>query len=209
MESAEERYLAGHSSLRNEALEWLVRQTNLRTNYPQMLSGPVQGELLKILVEISSARNVLEIGTFTGYSSICMALGLPPGGSIDTYEINDELEDLIREAFQRAGVQDKVRLHIGDFLAEDLSSRFWDLVYIDANKREYPAYFDALIDHIRPGGLILADDTLWSGRVYATPVPTDPQTEALVRFNEKVASDTRVESLVLGLRHGLTIIRKL
>jgi len=174
-----------------------------------MLSGPVQGELLKMLVEISGAKNILEIGTFTGYSTICLAMGLEDGGVVDTYEINDELEDLTREAFRRAGVEDRIRLHIGDFLSEDVSDRSWDLVYIDANKREYPAYYDAVIGRVRPGGLVVADDTLWSGRVYADPLPSDPQTAGLLEFNSKVASDPRVESVILGLRHGLTIIRKL
>jgi len=132
MEQALDKYLTGHSSLRSEALDWLVHQTNVRTNYPQMLSGPVQGELLKMLVGISGARDILEIGTFTGYSTICMALGLEDGGTLDSYEINDELEDLAREAFRRAGVEDRIRLHIGDFLSEDLSDRSWDFVYIDA-----------------------------------------------------------------------------
>jgi len=209
MEQALDKYLTGHSSLRSEALDWLVHQTNVRTNYPQMLSGPVQGELLKMLVGISGARDILEIGTFTGYSTICMALGLEDGGTLDSYEINDELEDLAREAFRRAGVEDRIRLHIGDFLSEDLSDRSWDFVYIDANKREYPAYYDAVIERVRQGGLIVADDTLWSGRVYADPLPTDPQTVGLLEFNAKVASDPRVESVILGLRHGLTIIRKL
>ena len=211
MESPLEKYIEIHSSFRNEALDWLERQTNIRTNYPRMLTGKVQGEFLYMMTRMISPRNVLEIGTFTGYSAICMALGLPEGGHIDTLEINDELEDLILEGFERAGVQDKVSLHIGDaieFLKSMSGKKTYDLTFIDANKREYPDYYELALTLTRSGGFILADDVLWDGKVYAEQVPTDKQTSGIVRFNDLAASDPRVETVILPVRHGLSIIRK-
>ena len=211
MESAQDKYIEEHCSISNKALDWLERQTNIRTNYPRMLTGKVQGEFLYMMTRMISPRNVLEIGTFTGYSAICMALGLPEGGHIDTLEINDELEDLILEGFERAGVQDKVSLHIGDaieFLKSMSGKKTYDLTFIDANKREYPDYYELALTLTRPGGFILADDVLWDGKVYAEQVPTDKQTSGIVRFNDLAASDQRVETVILPVRHGLSIIRK-
>lgn len=209
MESASEKYLREHSSPQSEALEWIEKQTNIRTNYPRMLSGAVQGRLLTILAEISNARNVLEIGTFTGYSATCLAYGLPEEGHIDTLEINDELEDLIREGWSRAGVEGKITLHIGD-ARKTLTSLEgpYDLVYIDANKREYSEYYDLVFDLVRPGGLILADDVLWDGKLWQDPLPQDKQTLGISAFNDKVMADPRVESVLLPIRDGLNVIRK-
>lgn len=206
-----DKYLEEHCSERNEALEWLERQTNIRTNYPRMLTGRVQGEFLYMITRMTAPANVLEIGTFTGYSAICMALGLPEGGHIDTLEINDELEDLILEGFERAGVQDKVSLHIGDaieFLKSMSGKKTYDLTFIDANKREYPDYYELALALTKSGGFILADDVLWDGKVYAEQIPTDKQTSGIVRFNDLAASDPRVETVILPVRHGLSIIRK-
>lgn len=211
MESPLEKYIEIHSSFRNEALDWLERQTNIRTNYPRMLTGKVQGEFLYMMTRMISPRNVLEIGTFTGYSAICMALALEGEGHIDTLEINDELEDLILEGFERAGVSGRVSLHIGDaveFLRGQDGKKFYDLTFIDANKREYPDYYELALTLTRPGGFILADDVLWDGKVYAEQVPTDKQTNGIVRFNDLAASDPRVETVILPVRHGLSIIRK-
>ncbi len=212
METAEEKYLKAHATPQTEALSWLERQTYIRTNYPRMLSGAVQGRFLTIMVELCKASSVLEIGTFTGYSSICMAYGLPEGGHIDALEINDELEDLIREGWERAGVADKVSLHIGDaketLLRLKEEGKEYDLVYIDANKREYCDYYETLFDMIRPGGCILADDVLWDGKLYQDPIPQDKQTQGIVRFNDMVAADPRVEVVILPIRDGLSIIRK-
>ncbi|MBP5218252.1 MAG: class I SAM-dependent methyltransferase [Bacteroidales bacterium] len=209
MESAAEKYLRKHSSPQSEALEWIEKQTNIRTNYPRMLSGAVQGRLLTILAEISNARQVLEIGTFTGYSATCLAYGLPEDGHIDTLEINDELEDLIREGWSRAGVEDKITLHIGD-ARKTLATLEgpYDLVYIDANKREYSEYYDLVFDLVRPGGLILADDVLWDGKLWQDPLPQDKQTLGIAAFNDKVMADPRVESVLLPIRDGLNVIRK-
>lgn len=211
MESPLEKYIEIHSSFRNEALDWLERQTNIRTNYPRMLTGKVQGEFLYMMTRMISPRNVLEIGTFTGYSAICMALALEGEGHIDTLEINDELEDLILEGFERAGVSGRVSLHIGDaveFLRGQDGKKLYDLTFIDANKREYPDYYELALTLTRPGGFILADDVLWDGKVYAEQVPTDKQTSGIVRFNDLAASDPRVETMILPVRHGLSIIRK-
>ena len=211
MESPLEKYIEIHSSFRNEALDWLERQTNIRTNYPRMLTGKVQGEFLYMMTRMISPRNVLEIGTFTGYSAICMALALEGEGHIDTLEINDELEDLILEGFERAGVSGRVSLHIGDaveFMRGQDGKKLYDLTFIDANKREYPDYYELALTLTRPSGFILADDVLWDGKVYAEQVPTDKQTSGIVRFNDLAASDPRVETVILPVRHGLSIIRK-
>lgn len=211
MESAQDKYIEEHCSISNEALDWLERQTNIRTNYPRMLTGKVQGEFLYMMTRMISPRNVLEIGTFTGYSAICMALALEGEGHIDTLEINDELEDLILEGFERAGVSGRVSLHIGDaveFLRGQDEKKLYDLTFIDANKREYPDYYELALTLTRPGGFILADDVLWDGKVYAEQVPTDKQTNGIVRFNDLAASDPRVETVILPVRHGLSIIRK-
>lgn len=209
MEKPLDRYIREHSTSPGEALDWIEQQTNIRTNYPRMLSGSVQGEFLKILVSVTGARNILEIGSFTGYSSTCMALGLPEGGHIDALEVNDELENLMRQGWEKAGVSERITLHIGD-AKETLMSLPgpYDLVFIDANKREYPEYYDAVIEKLRPGGLIVADDVLWDGKVYENPTPHDAQTKGLLTFNDKVFSDSRVETVMLPLRDGISIIRK-
>ena len=202
------------SSPQGEALDWLQKQTNIRTNHARMLSGPVQGRFLKMIVEMCGARRVLELGSFTGYSGICLASGLPEDGHLDTLEINDELEDLILEGFSRAGLRERISLHIGDCL--ETLKRFreegrepYDLVFIDANKRDYPEYYELVFDLVRPGGWILADNVLWDGKVALDPMPQDRQTLVIDNFNRRVASDPRVESVIIPIRDGLNLIRKL
>ena len=202
------------SSPQGEALDWLQKQTNIRTNHARMLSGPVQGRFLKMIVEMCGARRVLELGSFTGYSGICLASGLPEDGHLDTLEINDELEDLILEGFSRAGLRERISLHIGDCL--EMLKRFreegrepYDLVFIDANKRDYPEYYELVFDLVRPGGWILADNVLWDGKVALDPMPQDRQTLGIDNFNRRVASDPRVESVIIPIRDGLNLIRKL
>ena len=201
------------SSPQGEALDWLQKQTNIRTNHARMLSGPVQGRFLKMIVEMCGARRVLELGSFTGYSGICLASGLPEDGHLDTLEINDELEDLILEGFSRAGLRERISLHIGDCL--ETLKRFreegrepYDLVFIDANKRDYPEYYELVFDLVRPGGWILADNVLWDGKVAMDPMPQDRQTLGIDSFNRRVASDPRVESVIIPLRDGLNLIHK-
>ena len=204
-----ERYIRENSTPQGEVLEWLERESWLRTSHGRMVAGPEVGALLNLLVRELRPRRVLELGTFTGYSTIWMAAALPEGGRLDTLEINDELEDLIREAFRRAGVEDRVRLVIGDALdILPMVDETYDLVYIDANKRDYVAYYQAVVEIVRPGGLIVADNVLWDGKVCSDAPPRDQQTRGILAFNDLVAGDDRVENFILPLRDGLNIIRK-
>ena len=205
-------YIKEHSSVPDEALIWVERQTNIRTNHARMLSGSVQGQFLRMLVQMSGAKRLLELGTFTGYSAICLASALGEDGHLDTLEVNDELEDLITEGFEKAGLTDRITLHIGD-CKETLGKlreegRVYDLVYMDANKREYCDYYDLVFNLVRPGGLILADNVLWDGKVCQNPLPQDKQTISIARFNDIVKEDPRVENVILPLRDGLSIIRR-
>ena len=205
------KYIEDHASVPSKALDWVVRQTHIRTNHARMLSGAAQGQLLRMFVQMTGAKSVLELGTFTGYSAICMASGLPDDGHLDTLELNDELEDLILEGFDKAGLTDKIDLHIGD-CKETLKQfheekRMYDIVYMDANKREYCEYYDLVFDMVCPGGLILADNVLWDGKVCQNPLPQDKQTLGIAAFNDKVTADERVESVIMPLRDGLNIIR--
>lgn len=206
----EKEYLQSHSTPASEALQWLERQTHLRTNHARMLSGREQGSLLALISRLAKPACILELGVFTGYSTICLAQGLTPGGTIHAVEINDELEDLIREGYGRAGIEDRVQLHFGDAkqIIPQLDCRF-DLVYIDANKREYCDYYRLVFDKVADGGLILADNVLWDGKVLQEPVPRDAQTQGIAAFNDTVAADSRVENFILPLRDGLSVIRKL
>ena len=209
------RYIKDHTTPQEEALDWVERQTNIRTNHARMLSGAVQGRFLMMVTEMIRPKRILELGTFTGYSSICLASCLPVDGHLDTLEINDELEDLILEGFGRAGLSGKITLHIGDCketlrrfndtVQEDL---LYDMVYMDANKREYPEYYDLVFGLVRPGGYILADNVLWDGKVYGDNVPGDRQTSGIARFNDIVAADPRVECVIVPMRDGLYLIRK-
>ena len=200
-------------------MEWIEKQTHIRTNHGRMLTGAVQGRFLKMLVEATGPRNILEIGTFTGYSAVCLAMSLPEDGHMDTLEINDELEDLILEGFDRAGVREKISLIIGDakesmvrlrkeILEESIRPQY-DLVYIDANKREYPEYYDLVFDMVKTGGYILADNVLWDGKVCEDPMPRDRQTLGIAAFNDMAAADPRVESVIIPVRDGLNFIRKI
>lgn len=218
------KYIEEHAARQSEALDWVEKQTHIRTNHARMLSGSVQGELMRIIAATTGARRILELGTFTGYSAICLASALPEDGHLDTLELNDELEDLILEGFERAGLSEKISLHIGDCKEtlkkfrkeaglEDgpqaCEDKLYDIVYMDANKREYCDYYDLVFDMVRPGGLILADNVLWDGKVCQNPLPQDKQTLGIARFNDMVRDDRRVESVILPLRDGLNVIRKL
>lgn len=217
------KYIEEHATQQSEALNWVAKQTHIRTNHARMLSGAIQGELLRIIVQTSGAKRILELGTFTGYSAICLASALPADGHLDTLELNDELEDLILEGFERAGVSEKISLHIGDCketlrrfrsemgLSEGSEAdpdKMYDIVYMDANKREYCEYYDLVFDMVRPGGLILADNVLWDGKVCQDPLPQDRQTLGIARFNDMVSKDSRTESVIIPLRDGLNVIRK-
>jgi len=204
-----ERYLREMSTPQSEALAWVERQSWLRTSHGRQVSGPQVGALLRQFVQLLQPQHVLEIGTFSGYSTLWMAGALPEGGHIDTLEINDEMEDLIREGFERAGLSDRIRLHIGDALdiLPTLNDSY-EMVFIDADKREYVAYYQAVFDRVVPGGLIVADNVLWDGKVCDGEPPRDQQTRGILAFNDFVAGDVRVENYILPLRDGLNIIRK-
>lgn len=218
------RYIEEHVTPQGDALDWIEKQTHIRTNHARMLSGALQGELMRIIIQATGARRILELGTFTGYSAVCMASVLPEEGHIDTLELNDELEDLILEGFERAGLSNRISLHIGDCketlaamrsemgIAGDMGTadtdKLYDIVYMDANKREYCEYYELVFDMVRPGGLILADNVLWDGKVCQDPLPQDKQTLGIARFNDMVSADPRVESVIIPLRDGLNIIRK-
>ena len=217
------QYIKDHATAPSEALAWVEKQTHIRTNHARMLSGSVQGQIMRMLVQTSGASRILELGTFTGYSAICLASALPEDGHLDTLEINDELEDLILEGFERAGLDEKISLHIGDCKetlrrlrtamgldngGEADPAMMYDLVYMDANKREYCEYYELIFDMVRPGGMILADNVLWDGKVCQDPLPQDKQTLGIARFNDMVTHDPRVESVILPLRDGLNMIRK-
>ncbi len=200
-------YILAHISPEPELQHRVYRDTYLHHVYPQMCSGHLQGRLLKMLVEISGARRILEVGAFTGYATLCLAEGLPEGGQLHTIEVDDEMADELQATFGAADYGESIHLHIGDALEiiPTLPAP-WDMVYIDANKRQYPQYFEMLVPLVRPGGLIIADNTLWYGKI-TDPKANDPQTLALRRFNDIVAADPRTEKVILPLRDGMTIIR--
>lgn len=209
MKDAQHIYIDEFSSEQDHVLAWLERQTNLRTNHARMLCGAAVGKLLEFISGMIAPDNILELGAFTGYSSICLARGLKEGGHLDSIEINDELEDLITEAHEKAGLKDKITLHIGDAkkIISSLGKQY-DLVFIDANKREYCEYYNTVFEFVKPGGYILADNVLWDGKVFSSPVPQDAQTQGIYKFNEMVKKDPRVENVIIPLRDGLNLIRK-
>lgn len=197
-----------HISPEGDYLYRLFRATNVETVNPQMASGHIQGRLLKMLVEMIRPKNILEIGTFTGYSAICMAEGLQEDGHLYTFDIDDEMEDFTRKWIENSPVADKIVYRIGSALDEvpRLGVKF-DLVFIDGDKREYSEYYEMALQHLNDGGWILADNTLWDGHVIEED-RRDAQTESVRRFNKLVKEDPRVEKVILPLRDGLTIIRK-
>jgi predicted O-methyltransferase YrrM len=202
-------YILSHIDPEGEYLHALWRDTQLKLSYGQMASGHLQGRLLKMLVEMIRPRRVIELGTFSGYSALSMAEGLPEGAELHTIEVYDENEDFLRRWIDGSPWADRIHLHIGDALdiIPTLGDR-WDLAFVDADKREYVKYYEMLLPRMNPGGVILADNTLWYGRITEEARATDLQTRGLQEFNDLVASDPRVEKVILPLRDGLSIIRK-
>jgi len=208
-----ERYVHDHTEPEEALLRELDRETNLRAVAPRMLSGHIQGKLLKMLVRMQRPRRVLEIGTFTGYSALSMAAGLDDGAELHTVEVDDELEELARSYFDRSGYGAKIRLHIGSAL--DVAPKIggvFDFVFIDGDKREYPDYYRMLMGDggrpplVRSGSVLVADNILWSGKVVEPVVARDRHTQALLAFNRMVVEDPRVENVVVPLRDGLNMI---
>ena len=201
-------YIAAHSSPEGDYLYRLYRATNIEILNPHMASGHVQGRLLKLLVKMIRPKNILEIGTYTGYSAICMAEGLDDDGRLYTFEVDDELEDFTRRWIEGSPVAEKIVFTIGSALERvpQMGVKF-DLAFIDGNKREYIAYYEIALEHLNEGGWILADNTLWDGHVI-DPTYKDAQTNGVRAFNDYVRADERVEEVILPLRDGLTIIRK-
>ena len=204
-----ENYVLAHSDPEGDYLYRLWRATNIHLLHGRMASGHLQGRLLKMLVRMIRPKNILEVGTFSGYSAICLAEGLERGGMVYTYEINDELEDFTRPWIEGSPVADRIRFIIGDALTEapKLGVEF-DMAFIDGDKRTYIDTYEMALNLLRPGGFILADNTLWDGHVLEKPRPSDRQTAGIEAFNDHVAADGRVEKVILPLRDGLTLIRK-
>lgn len=202
-------YIANHIDPEGDYLYRLYRATNLHTLHGRMASGHLQGRLLKMLVQMTQAKRVLEVGTFSGYSAICLAEGLPDDGLLYTFEINDEQEDFTRPWIEGSAVANKIRFIIGDAITEAprLGITF-DLVFIDGDKRTYVETYEMAFSVLRLGGFIVADNTLWDGHVLDSAYDKDQQTLGIRRFNDLVAADTRVEKVILPLRDGLTLIRK-
>lgn len=207
-----QEYVSAHSSAEPEALKRIQHRTGLYTVNPRMLSGHTQGRLLSMISHIICPMRILELGTFAGYSALCLAEGLQEGGKVVTIEKNDELEDFIRENLSLSEFGNRVELHIGSvsevipILPQD---ELFDLVFIDADKREYTANYEQLFPLVREGGIILADNTLWDGHIIEPEYDNDKQTMALRAFNDHIMQDNRVEKVILPIRDGLTIIRKL
>ncbi len=201
-------YTEAHSSPPDSVLLELERETNFKALSPQMISGPIQGQLLYFLSSMLQPKSILEVGTFTGYATICLARGLAKGGSMHTIEVNEELESIIRKYIAKAGLTEQIQLHMGDArkIIPSIDGDF-DLILIDAAKKDNAAYFDILIDRLRPGGLMIADNVLWDGKV--TQVEKDKKTKMIDDFNKKIQADDRVENLILPIRDGILVIRKL
>lgn len=205
-----EKYILDHSQPESQLLRELTREVNVGMLHPHMLSGHIQGRLLSMIVSMMNARRVLELGTYVGYSAICMAEGLPADGKITTIDIDDEIEDIARGYIARSPHAEKIEFLICDALEylKTCNEQF-DLVFIDANKRHYIAYFEAVFDKVRPGGIILADNTLWGGKVLEKVASNDYQTQGLLQFNDYLNTVSGIEYFILPLRDGITFIRKL
>lgn len=204
-----DRYLENHSSAEDPILAELSRHTHLKEVHPQMLSGRILGGFLTFLSQLMVPERVLEVGTYTGYSAICLAKGLKPGGKLITLDLNDELRQTALSFFEKAGLSESIELINGDALEiiPELHGPF-DLVFIDANKESYPAYYELIVPKVKKGGLILADNVLWGGKVLDTK-ETDSSTSAIQKFNQMVTLDPRVENLLLPIRDGLMLLKKL
>ncbi len=204
-----DRYLEDHTTGEDPVLTELARHTYLKEVHPRMLSGHVMGSFLTLFSQMISPSQILEIGTYTGYSAICLAKGLQDGGRLITLEANDELRNIAIEFFGKANMADSIELINGDAIQilQRLSGPF-DLVFVDANKEEYADYYQLILDKVKPGGYILVDNVLWGGKVLNNK-ERDPSTSAIRNFNRMITDDSRVENMLLPIRDGLMIIKKL
>lgn len=204
-----EDYCKEHTSKESEALRYIDRQTHLRFLKPNMISGNWQGNLLKILSLLVQPKNVLEIGTFTAYATLCLADGLADGGVVHTIEKDVILEDFILSTIEKYGYEDRIKLHLGNAMEiiDQIEGDF-DLIFIDADKANYPAYFEKCVSRLRSGGLIIADNILWYGKVVLPVKDSDKETKAIKLFNETVSKDPRFDSLILPIRDGIMVARK-
>jgi caffeoyl-CoA O-methyltransferase len=204
-----DKYILNHIEPEDEILKELDRETHLNVIGARMISGHLQGQVLTMLSKMINPKYILELGTFTGYSAICLAKGLQDGGKLITIEIDDELENIAKKYFIKAGIQELIVQKIGSALdiIPTLNKTF-DLVFIDAHKPEYSAYFETIFEKVNKGGFIIADNTLWSGKVIGIPAEDDYQTLGIIQFNDMIKNDKRVEKVILPVRDGMTIIRK-
>ncbi|MDA3891704.1 MAG: O-methyltransferase [Salinivirgaceae bacterium] len=204
------QYILDHTSKPAKLLLELERQTHLKILRPQMVSGTLQGKVLEMISCMIQPERILELGTFTGYSALCLAMGLKPSGKLITIDINDELEDFAQCFFDKSPYKDQIELIIGDALSiiPDFTEDF-DLVFIDADKRQYPDYYKLVFDKVKSGGYIVADDILWYGKVNEEVPENDSYTNGLLEFNNMVQNDTRVENVIFPIRDGLMVIQKI
>lgn len=204
-----EQYILSHIDEEGDLLKNLNRDAHVNLLRPRMISGHLQGRLLKMFCRMIQPKYILEIGTYTAYATLCLAEGASDDAEIHTIEVNDELEDFIMKHLHKSKLKDKIHLHIGDAIQIiPTIDCIFDLVFIDANKRYYCEYYDLIFDKVRPGGLIIADNTLWDGKVLETSHPTDKQTIGIQAFNDMLEKDNRVEKVILPIRDGLTLIWK-
>lgn len=202
-------YILSHSDEEGLLLATLSRDANVNLLRPRMISGHLQGRILKMFCRMLRPKRVLEIGTYTGYATLCMAEALGEGAEIHTLEINDEMEDFIMKYISQSPVKDKIKLYFGDAMEIiPTMNETFDLVFIDADKRHYSEYYDMIFEKLPSGALILADNTLWDGKVLEVPHPGDKQTAGILAFNDKIKADMRVDKVILPLRDGLTMIWK-
>lgn len=204
-----EEYIEAHISPEPELLSQVRRNTYLHHVYPRMCSGHLQGRVLAMLTRMVKPKRILELGAFTGYSTLCFAEAMDADAHIDTVEIDDEIADELASTFASSPYGDRITLHVGDALqvVPELAGE-WDMVFIDANKRHYIEYYEMLLPRLSPGGFILADNTLWSDKVLDATANHDAQTRAIMAFNDHIAADERIEVAILPLRDGLTLIHK-
>lgn len=204
-----EEYILNHIDEEPAYLAAINRNTWVRQMNPRMCSGHLQGRVLSMIARMIQPQQILEVGTFTGYSALCLAEALPENGCVDTIEIDDELEDFIRDNCRNSPYENKINLYIGDAL-EIIPSleKMYDLVFLDAEKSQYTRYYDAVFPKVKNGGYILADNTIWDGKVTQNVLSNDLKTREIIRFNDLIKADSRVEKVILPLRDGLTIIRK-